>query len=88
MINQSDFKDKILNEKFNILLDENNEIKKWHEGMLIKSLILLPILIFIIGLYIVNRPEKLIDIIFIFLYPFSLISIGLIILFVMRGNLK
>ena len=85
---QSDFDDKFLNEKFKTLLDEDNEIRKWNEGLLIKSLILLPIIIFIIGLFIVNRPRNLIDILFIFLYPLALISIGLTILFFMRGTSK
>ena len=37
MSNQSDYDD-LLNEKFKILLDEDTEIKKWNEGILIKSL--------------------------------------------------
>ena len=88
MSNQSDFNDKVLKEKIKNLLDEDNRIKKWDEGILIKSLILLPIIIFIIGLFIVNRPENLREVLFIFTYPFILISIGLIILFFMRSNLK
>ena len=85
---QSNFNDELLKDKLETLLDEDNEIKKWNEGLLIKSLILLPIIIFIVGLFIVNRPEKLTDILFIFLYPLALILIGLILLFVMRGKLK
>tara|TARA_B100001250_G_scaffold355745_1_gene330408 strand:- start:531 stop:797 length:267 start_codon:yes stop_codon:yes gene_type:complete len=88
MSNLSDFDDEVLKEKLEILLDEDNDNKKWNEGLLIKSLILLPIIIFIIGLFIVNRPENLIDLLFLFLYPLALISIGLIILFVMTSNLK
>ena len=88
MSDQSDFNDEILKDKLEILLDEDNEIKKWNEGLLIKSLILMPIIIFIIGLFIVNRPENLTDIFFVLLYPFSLISIGLIILFGMTSKLK
>ena len=88
MSDQSGFNDEVLKEKLEILLDEDNEIKKWNEGLLIKSLILLPIIIFIVGLFIVNRPEKLTDILFLFLYPISLILIGLILLFVMRSKLK
>ena len=88
MSNQSDFNDKVLKEKIKNLLDEDNRIKKWDEGILIKSLILLPIIIFIIGLFIVNRPESLREVLFIFTYPFILISIGLIILFFMGSNLK
>ena len=88
MIDQSDLNDKVLKDKLETLLDEDNEIKKWNEGLLIKSLILLPIIIFLVGLYIVNRPENLTDILFIFLYPLALILIGLILLFVMRSELK
>ena len=88
MIVQSDFDDEDLKDKLETLLDEENEIKKWNEGLLIKSLILLPIIIFIAGLFIVNRPEKLTDILFILLYPLALILIGLILLFVMRSKLK
>ena len=88
MSDQSDFNDKVLNEKLEALLDEDYETKRWNEGLLIKSLILLPIIIFIVGLFIVNRPEKLTDILFILLYPLALILIGLILLFVMRSKLK
>ena len=88
MSNQSDFNDKVLNEKLETLLDEDYETKRWNEGLLIKSLILLPIIIFIIGLVIFNRPEKLTDLLFVLLYPIALILIGLIILFVMRSKLK
>ena len=88
MSDQSDFNDEVLKDKLETLLDEDNEIKKWNEGLLIKSLILLPIIIFIIGLFIFNRPENLTDVLFVLLYPLALISIGLIILFVMTSNLK
>ena len=88
MRDESDFNDEILKEKFETLLDEDIDIKKWNEGLLIKSLILFPIIIFIVGLFIVNRPEKLTDILFILLYPLVLILIGLILIFVMRSKLK
>ena len=88
MSDQSDLKNEILEKKLEILLDEDNEIKKWNEGLLIKSLILLPIIIFIVGLYIINRPENILDLLFVFLYPTAFILIGLIILFVMRSKLK
>ena len=88
MSDQSDFNDKVLKEKLQTLLDEDIETKRWNEGLLIKSLILLPIIIFIIGLVIFNRPENLTDLLFVLLYPIALILIGLIILFVMRSKLK
>ena len=88
MNDQSDFNDKVFNEKLETLLDEDYETKRWNEGLLIKSLILLPIIIFIIGLVVFNRPENLTDLLFVLLYPIALILIGLIILFVMRSKLK
>ena len=88
MNDQSNFNDELLKDKLETLLDEDNEIKKWNEGLLIKSLILLPIIIFIVGLFIVNRPENLTDIFFALLYPVALILIGLILLFIMRSKLK
>ena len=87
MSDQSDFNDEVLKDKFETLLDENNEIKKWNEGLLIKSLILLPIIIFIVGLFIVNRPANLEDFLFVLLFPIVLISLGLMILFFMNSNL-
>ena len=39
----SDFNDEVLKDKLETLLDEDNQIKNWNEGLLIKSLILLPI---------------------------------------------
>ena len=88
MSNQSDFNDKVLKEKLQTLLDEDIETKRWNEGLLIKSLILFPIIIFIVGLFIVNRPESLTDLLFVLIYPIALILIGLILLFVMRSKLK
>ena len=88
MNDQSNFNYELLKDKLETLLDEDIEIKKWNEGLLIKSLIFLPIITFIAGLFIVNRPEKLTDILFILLYPLALILIGLILLFVMRSKLK
>ena len=84
----SDFNDKDLKEKFKILLNEDTQIKKWNEAILIKSLILIPLIIFIIGLFLVNRPGNPTDLLIIFLYPLALIFIALVILFVMRSNLK
>ena len=88
MINQSDLNDEVLKKKIKILLDEDNEIKKWNEGLFIKLLILLPTIIFVIGLFFVNKPESLTDILFILIYPLGLVSIGLIILFAMTSKLK
>ena len=88
MNDKSDFNDEALKDKLETLLDDESEIKKWNEGLFIKSLILFPIIIFIIGLFIVNRPENLIDLLFIFLYPIALILSGLLILFVMSSKLK
>ena len=88
MSDQSDFNDKVLKEKLQTVLDEDIETKRWNEGLLIKSLILFPIIIFIVGLFIVNRPESLTDLLFVLIYPIALIFIGLILLFIMRSKLK
>ena len=88
MSSQNDFNDENLKDKLEILLDEDNQIKKWNEGLFIKSLILLPVIVFIVGLFIINRPANLADILYILFYPITLVLIGLIILFAMRSNLK
>ena len=88
MSDQSDFNDEVLKDKLETLLDEDNEIKKWNEGILIKSLILLPIIIFIVGSFFFNKPENLIDVLLVILYPLALILVGLLILFVMRSKLN
>jgi len=88
MSDQSDFNEERLKDKLETLLEEDNEIKKWNEGLLIKSLILLPIIIFIVGLFVLNRPENLTDVLFVFLYPLALILIGLLLLFVMSSKLN
>ena len=83
-----DFNDKLLKDKLETLLDEDNEIKKWNEGLLIKSLILLPVIIFIVGSFIFNKPENLIDVLLVIFYPLALILVGLLIMFVMRSKLN
>ena len=88
MSDNSSFNDEVLKDKLETLLDEDNEIKKWNEGLLIKSLILLPIIIFIIGLFIFNRPENFADVLFVFIYPLILILIGLLLLFILRNKLN
>ena len=88
MIDQPDFNDEGIEDKLETLLDDENEIKNWNEGLLIKSLILIPIIIFAFGWFIVNRPESLIELLFELLYPITLIFIGLIIMFIMRDNLR
>ena len=88
MSNQSNYKDDFVDNDFEILFDHPNKIRKWNEGLLIKSLITFPIIIFIIGILFVNRPETLIGIVFSLLYPLALISIGVMILFLMRSYLK
>ncbi len=85
---QSDFNDEVLKDKLEILLDEDHDLKKWNEGLLIKSLILLPSIVFLVGFFIVKKPENFTDILFIFLYPLALILMGLIILFFMGSKLK
>tara|TARA_Y100001968_G_C19353496_1_gene715947 strand:+ start:278 stop:547 length:270 start_codon:yes stop_codon:yes gene_type:complete len=86
MRKQEEFNDEVLKEKLKVLLDDDIQPKRWNEGLLIKSLILLPIIIFTIGLFVVNSPKNLIEVLFIFIYLFSLIALGLIILYFMRSK--
>ena len=88
MKNKTDFNDQTMEEKVKIILENDNSCRKWNDGLFIKSLILSPLIIFLIGLFIVNRPETLNEILFFLLYPLSLIIIGVIILFLMRRNLE
>ena len=88
MNNQSDLNNEELEDRFKVLLEEDNEIKKWNEGLFIKSLILLPLIIFVIGLFVFNRPENLMEVLLICLYPLILICMGLIILFIMTNRIK
>ena len=88
MSEKSDFNDELLKDKLEALLDEDNEIKKWNEGIFIKSLILLPIIIFIVGSFFFNKPENLIDVLLVIFYPLALILVGLLIMFVMRSKLN
>ena len=88
MNNHSDLNNEELEDRFKVLLEEDNEIKKWNEGLFIKSLILLPLIIFVIGLFVFNRPENLIEVLIICLYPLILICMGLIILFIMTNSMK
>ena len=88
MNNQSDLNNEELEDRFKVLLEEDNEIKKWNEGLFIKSLILLPLIIFVIGLFVFNRPENLMEVLLICLYPLILICMGLIILFIMTNSIK
>jgi len=88
MSDQFNLNDEVLKEKIKTLFDEDLEIRKWNDGLLIKSLILFPIIVFLVGLFVINRPPNFSGILFIFLYPLILTSIGLIILFFMKNNIK
>ena len=88
MSDQSDLKDGDLKEKIKIILNDDIKIKRWNEDLFLKLIILLPTIIFILGLFLINRPQNITQIIFLLLYPLTLISIGVIILFFMRSNLK
>ncbi len=83
--NESD--DFILKEKISNILANDNQFKAWNEGLGIKSLIISPIILFIFGLFILNRPDSLYDIFLTLIYPFVLIAIGVLLLFIMRRDL-
>tara|TARA_Y100001968_G_scaffold313744_1_gene338270 strand:+ start:587 stop:877 length:291 start_codon:yes stop_codon:yes gene_type:complete len=88
MLNKVEFNDKNLKEKIQTILYDDFEVKKWNDGIWIKLLLIIPIIIFIIGLFIMNRPEKLSEIIFVLFYPLALILLGLIILLFMTRKFK
>ena len=83
--NESD--DLIIEEKISKILDNDNQFKAWNEGLGIKLLIIFPIIVFVVGLFFLNRPESLYEIFFTLLYPFVLIAIGVLLLFLMRRDL-
>ena len=82
--NESD--DFILEEKISNILANDNQFKAWNEGLVIKLLIISPMIVFVVGLFILNKPENLYQILFTLLYPFVLIAIGILLLFLMRRD--
>ena len=88
MSNRINLDNEPLNEKVKLILEDEPEIKKWNEDLWLKSLILLPSLMFVIGLFIINKPKNISEIIFVLIYPLILILIGVLILFIMTRNLK
>ena len=80
--NESD--DLILEEKISNILANDNQIKGWNEVLGIKLLMIFPVIVFVVGLFILNRPESLYQIFSTLLYPFVLIVIGVLLLFLMR----
>ena len=79
--NESD--DLIVEEKISNILYNDNQSKSWNEGLGIKLLIIFPIILFVVGLVILNRPESLYQIFLTLVYPFVLILIGVLFLFLM-----
>ena len=78
--------DMIIEEKISNILANDNQFKAWNEGLGIKLLVVFPIIVFLIGLFIINRPESLYEIFLTLLYPFFLIAIGVLLLFLMRRD--
>ncbi len=76
--------DIIIEDNISNILANNNQFKAWNEGLGIKLLIIFPIIVFVMGLFILNRPESLYEIFLTLLYPFFLIAIGVLLLFLMR----
>ena len=86
MQDNNDSDDVIIKKKITNILANDNQFKAWNEGLGIKLLIILPVMIFVIGLFILNKPENLYEIFFTLLYPFFLIAIGVLLLFLMRRD--
>ena len=75
--------DLIVDERISNILSNDNEFKAWNEGLGIKLLIIFPLIVFVVGLVILNRPESLYQIFLTLLYPFVFILIGVLLLFLM-----
>jgi len=80
---KNEFDDLIVDEKITKIQTNDNQFKAWNEGVGIKFLIILPVIVFVVGLLILNRPESLYQIFLTLLYPFVLILIGVLLLFLM-----
>ncbi len=86
MQDKNDSDDVIIEEKISNILANDNQFMAWNKGLGIKLLIIFPIIVFIIGLFILNRPQNLYEIFFTLLYPFFLIAAGLILFILMRRD--
>ena len=85
----ANFEEKSIEEKISILRKADKiSNRNWYEGILIKSLILLPLLLFIIGLFFFNQPQNFLEFMAAFIYPVVLISIGVALLFIMENLLS
>ena len=87
MQDNNDSDNLIIEKKISNILANDNQFKAWNKGLGIKLLIILPLIVFVIGFFILNRPESLYDIFFNLIYPFFLIAIGVLLLFLMRRDL-
>ncbi len=79
--NESD--DLNVDEKIINILTNDNEFKAWNEGLEVKLLIIFPIIVFVVGLVVINRPESLFQIFLTLIYPFVFILIGVFLLFLL-----
>ena len=80
------FEDKSIEEKIEIINDEkliHQNFESWNSGLFVKFLILLPLIVFILGLYFLSPPGNIVELLFIFLYSIILILAGIIIFFLM-----
>jgi len=81
----SRFSDKTLEEKISTIRNEENnkEVKRWNEGLIIKGLIIMPSLLFLLNFFIFNTPKNLQELLVFLTYPILLISLGVILFFAM-----
>ena len=79
------FDKKTVEEKLLDLRKENDQTLPWFNGIFIKSLILLPLILFLIGLFIFNRPENIYQFIEIIFLPIGLIFMGVALLYLMEN---
>tara|TARA_Y100001968_G_scaffold36417_1_gene27912 strand:- start:509 stop:787 length:279 start_codon:yes stop_codon:yes gene_type:complete len=64
----------------------NSVILSRRESLFIKSLILIPSILVIIGLYFVNAPKQLLSILAFVIFSLSLVFIGVLIYSLMMSN--
>ena len=66
--------------------DDSNDIKRWNESIISKTLLLFPPLIFLITFLRINNDKSLIDLIAFILFGGGLILIGLLLNYIMSDK--
>lgn len=83
-----DFNQKTIKEKIDTLRKNDTDSNPSTDGLLVKALIALPILVFFIGFFLVNRPLNIYGIISILCLTLILIIIGVLLLLFMEDSIR